>query len=227
MTIHVLQHVHFESPGYILEWANEQNIKVTYTRFFKGDELPDIQEIDGLVIMGGPMSVYDEEHISWLAEEKAFIRSCIYHKIPVLGICLGAQLIADVLGARVYPHSHQEIGWFPIQVTSTNDRLSEARVFHWHGDTYDLPQGAIHVASSEGCYQQAFTYKNHVLALQFHLEVGREEVNRMLAHDSDDIGEGPYVQSISKIKEVEDSVIETNKRIMSEFLQKLFIDVSL
>ena len=227
MTIHILQHVHFEQPGFILQWAAKEGISLSYTRFYEDDRLPKPSEIDGLIIMGGPMGVYDEEKIPWLGKEKAFIKSCIEARLPVLGICLGAQLIAEILGSRVYRHTHQEIGWFPITWASEMSAIKNQQVFHWHGDTYDLPVGATHLCSSEGCLQQAFVYDNHVLALQFHLEVGREEVKRMLAHDADDIGEGLYIQEVQQMTQVSDEVLHQNKMVLFEFLRKLFIDVAL
>lgn len=227
MIIHILQHVHFETPGYILDWAKDRQIEISYTRFFEDASLPNIDEIDGLVVMGGPMGVYDEDRIPWLADEKVFIKACIEKELPILGICLGAQLVAEVLGARVYKHSEQEIGWFPVDLMHAPGQFSRLTVFHWHGDTYELPEGAIQIAQSEGCDQQAFIYKHHVLAFQFHLEVGFSELDSMLKHDGEGIGTGKYIQPVHEMREIEPAVIEQNNMVLNEFLGKLFIDVSL
>lgn len=114
MKIHYFQHVPFEGPSGIRLWADQYGHKLAGTRFFKNEPLPDIEKTDALVIMGGPMSVHDENRYPWLQREKAFIRECITQEKKVLGICLGAQLIADVLGAKVVPMMQKEIGWFPL-----------------------------------------------------------------------------------------------------------------
>ncbi|MBU0964972.1 MAG: gamma-glutamyl-gamma-aminobutyrate hydrolase family protein, partial [Proteobacteria bacterium] len=156
MRAHYFQHVPFEGLGSIALWLAAAGFEITSTRFFASAELPDLNMIDLLVVMGGPMSVNDEAELPWLVLEKRFIREAIEAGKPVLGICLGAQLIASALGARIYPNPVKEIGWLPIQGISANDsavfRFPETeKVFHWHGETFDLPAGAIRLAKSEGC----------------------------------------------------------------------------
>ena len=123
-------------------------------------------------------------------------------KIPVLGICLGAQLIADVLGARVYANEHKEIGWFPVERADSAGTTEVGRAFpesleafHWHGDTFDLPDGAVHLARSAICENQAFLHKGRVLALQFHLETTRETAEMLIENCRDELDGGPHVQS--------------------------------
>src|SRR5436190_11047637 len=121
MRAHILQHVAFEGIGSIAQWLSERNAEVTFTRFHAVWSLPDIKSIDLLVVMGGPMSVNDEATLPWLNEEKKFIREAVRHEVAVLGICLGAQLVANALGARVYPGRQREIGWFDIEAAGHVD----------------------------------------------------------------------------------------------------------
>jgi GMP synthase (glutamine-hydrolysing) len=177
LRIHYFQHVPFESPGHIEQWAKQRHHAQTLTRFYAGDGIPPIADIDWLIVMGGPMGVYDTARYPWLDNEKGFIRQCINEKKLVTGICLGAQLIAAALGAAVYPHISKEIGWYPVHLTEAGKAdsiFSELpdtfTVLHWHGDTFDLPEGATLLASSSVCRNQAFLFKERTLGLQFHFE---------------------------------------------------------
>ena len=134
-----------------------------------------------MIVMGGPMNIYEEKKYPWLLREKCFIEDATKTGKVVIGICLGAQIIADVLGANVYAGEHKEIGWFPIFRTKEagesivfRDFPSELEVFHWHGDSFDLPSGCIRLAESAACPNQAFIYDERVVGLQFHLEVTRQ-----------------------------------------------------
>lgn len=174
MKVHVLQHVQFEGLGCIERWLETQGAQVGFTRLFQGDTLPTPNSIDMIIAMGGPMSVNDEKEFAWLKQEKQFIRDAIARGVPILGICLGAQLIASVLGERVYRNKLKEIGWFPIQAVPTAEPAfrfpAECLVFHWHGETFDLPTGAVLLAKSACCENQAFQLMSNVIGLQFHLE---------------------------------------------------------
>ncbi len=152
------------------------------------------------------MGVYDEHEYPWLKQEKEFLIQTIDSGIRVLGICLGAQLVAEVLGARVYPNDHKEIGWFPIAPKKNTASgkvgklLSNAgEVFHWHGDTFDLPDGATHLAKSAACQNQAFSIGDRVLALQFHLETTRNAAQALIDHCGHEIVDAPYIQPICEI----------------------------
>jgi len=178
LNIHYFTHVPFEGLAYIEEWAVNKGHKLTSTEFYKSKNLPDINKVDWLIIMGGPMSVNEEDEYPWLTDEKRFVKEAIEKGKIVIGICLGAQLITDVLGAKVYKNVYKEIGWFQVHFTESAKKLplfssfpDEMMVFHWHGETFDLPEGAIHLAESEGCKNQAFIYKDKVLGLQFHFEM--------------------------------------------------------
>ncbi|MGA2507078.1 MAG: type 1 glutamine amidotransferase [Chitinispirillaceae bacterium] len=208
MQVHYLQHEPFEDPGTILEWAAERGNPVSATMLYKGETLPSLGLFDTLVIMGGGMSVYEEDKYPWLAAEKRFIRRTIESGKAVLGICLGAQLIASALGARVYRHTHKEIGWFPVTLTPEGIKSElfkgwPARfpALQWHGDTFDIPANAIKTASSEGCANQAFVFGLRTLALQFHIESTAQSVERLLTDCKDEIVAGePYIQSAEMIK---------------------------
>ncbi len=199
MRAHVLQHVAFEGVGSIGTWLDRRGYEVTYTRFFQGDDLPNPKVVDFLVVMGGPMSVHDEALFPWLADEKAFIRECIEQGKRVLGVCLGAQLMAAAMGARVYPNKVKEIGWWPVQGTEVvGDSLFHFppvfEAFHWHGDAFELPRGAIQLARTEGCENQAFQLGRRAIGLQFHLEVTPAAVREMVANGREELQPAAYVQ---------------------------------
>lgn len=202
MKIHSLQHVPFEDLASIADWAQARGHEVSITHLYQNTSLPDVSDLDMLVVLGGPMNVDDEHLFPWLSPEKQLIAQAIQAKKLVLGICLGSQLIASVLGARVHPNIHKEIGWFPVSLTIEGSRSpvlagfpATFSAFHWHGDTFELPPGAVHLAQSEACRHQAFSFGRTVLGLQFHLESTIESVTRMLDHEADDLTDGPFVQT--------------------------------
>ena len=203
MRIHYLQHVPFEGPANIVTWAQARNHSVSSTALFEGESLPSPDVFDALVVMGGPMSVHDEAQYAWLVEEKKLIEQSIKSGKLLLGVCLGAQLLADVLGAKVYRNKHKEIGWFPVRhlqegsIAAGLPRTFTA--FHWHGEAFDLPAGAVGLAESDGCANQAFEFGGKALALQFHLEVTRESVEGLVRNCAADITPGPYVQSAEQM----------------------------
>ncbi len=207
MKIHVFQHIPFEHEAHIGRWAADRGHRVTRTRFYADDPIPATGEIDLLVITGGFMNVYEYEKYPWLYREKTHILDAIRSGIPVVGLCLGAQLIADVLGGRVCRNREPEIGWFPVTLTPEGREHAicaglpdSPMAFHWHGDTFGLPDGAVHLAESQACVNQAFLYDRRVLGLQFHLEYSREDLEAMLTHCGDELVEAPYVQSPDEIR---------------------------
>jgi GMP synthase-like glutamine amidotransferase len=206
MRIHVLQHVPFEGPAGIGEWANRKSHPLTVTQLFEDADLPEQGDFDWLVVMGGPMGIHDETDHAWLVREKEFLREAIAAGKAVVGVCLGAQLIADALGARVYRNEHKEIGWLPIELTDQGQasRLCDFlphrfEVFHWHGDTVELPDKAIHLARSLACENQAFLYEGRVLGLQFHLESTPQSVADIVANCADEIVPAEYVQDAERM----------------------------
>lgn len=227
--IHYLQHVPFEGLGYIERWALENKHQLTSTQLYEQEDLPRIEEVDWLIIMGGPMNIYEENQYPWLVKEKVFIRDFIEANKPVLGICLGSQLIASVLGAEVRSNADKEIGWLPIQYTSRKHTISlfdgipeeESIVFHWHGDTFDLPEGATLIASSEGCANQAFIYNGKVVGLQYHMEVTEESMQNMIDNGWEELEEkGRYIQDIQTIANGKKK-IGHNTGLFSSFLDRM------
>ena len=202
MKLHWLQHVPFEGLGYIEDWARLRGAELGCTRWFAGDTPPEPDTMDLLIVMGGPMGVHDHETYPWLADEKAFIRRTIASGRRVLGICLGAQLIADVLGAKVYTGPEKEIGWFPIRCTEKARNLipDEITVFHWHGDTFTLPEGAVRIASSDACENQGFICDGRIAALQFHLETTADSMEAMIEHCGHELIDAPFIQRSEEIR---------------------------
>ncbi len=227
MKLHYLQHVPFENPAYILNFCKENDIDVSSTALYNDDKLPEQMDFDLLLIMGGPMGIHDEDQYPWIRDEKLFIKKSINEGKKILGICLGAQLIADALGSKIYKNEHKEIGWFPLKRSnSAKDSAigtylpENFTAFHWHGDTFDLPEGAIHLCSSEACVNQAFIYDERVLALQFHLESTRESINLLAENCGHEIDDSKYVQEKKEITST-DFLNESNK-IMEEILNFMF-----
>lgn len=211
MKVHYLQHVSFEGLGYIETWLTNAGHEISHTHFFEADyRLPPIAEFDALIVMGGPMGVYDENHYPWLHNEKMFIKQCIEQQKKVLGICLGAQLIVAALGGDVHKAPQTEIGWFPVTLTEGGNRLTWIRdlfkdnpiVFHWHGDQFEIPVGGMrNLLFSAANTNQAFLCGDDVIGLQFHLEVTTLSVEEMLHYGATELQPAPYVQSYAQIRE--------------------------
>jgi GMP synthase (glutamine-hydrolysing) len=184
----VFQHVPHEILGTLNPLLKRAGFRIRYVNFGRHpDAEPSLEGYNGLVVLGGPMSAHHVERHSHLAAEMRLIEQAMEKNLPVLGICLGAQLIAKTLGARVYENDEKEIGWYDVSPTEiarsdpvTAHFREREKLFQWHGDTFDIPQGAVHLASSPLCANQAFRYGPNVYALQFHLEVDEPMIKRWL-----------------------------------------------
>jgi GMP synthase-like glutamine amidotransferase len=232
MKVHVLQHVPSEGLGSIEVWLEKIGATVSFTHFFESAALPAVQELDMVIALGGPMSVNDEEALPWLRAEKKFIREAIDNGKAVLGICLGSQLIANALGARVCVNPHKEIGWFPVAaVQHSKDTFqlpASVNVFHWHGETFEIPQGAVHLARSTACENQGFQWGRRVIGLQFHLETTAESARAFVEEDdgvelkdSLELADGLYIQTAQQILDAPASAYAGINALMVEVLQYL------
>jgi GMP synthase-like glutamine amidotransferase len=224
MNAHFFQHVPFEGLGNIETWLMQRGYSIGCTRMFANETLPAPEDVNVLIIMGGPMSVNDEGSYPWLEEEKRFTRNFIATGKPVLGICLGAQMIASCLGARVYGNREKEIGWFDIERTGSASCFvfpEPLTVFQWHGETFDLPPGAVHLARSRICENQAFQIGNNVIGLQFHLETTRESAAALVDHCGDELIEGPYIQHSEDILAATDEHYKRINAVMFDVLEYL------
>lgn len=227
MNIHFLQHVPFEDLGALEQWVVKPGNRVTSTRLYEDNKLPFVDLFDVLIIMGGPMSVHDEDRHRWLIAEKELIRKALDKGKKVIGICLGAQLIAEVLGASVSLNPVAEIGWFDVALSP--EALAHPAFqgfdktitpFHWHGETFTLPADAIAIGKSAACANQGFLWNNQALALQFHLEILPDGITALLNHCREDLKEGPYVQAAGSMIRA-DLISASNRQAL--LLMKNFI----
>jgi GMP synthase (glutamine-hydrolysing) len=212
MKIRVLQNASHEGPAHILTWAKSRGHTIDVTRMYHSSDVPRLDDFDWLIIMGGPMGVHDEIQCPWLVHEKSLIESAIAGDKIVMGVCLGAQLIAQVLGARVYKSSHAERGWSTLSLTreAESSRLfscfpKEFTAFVWHDDVFDLPAGATHLVSNKACPYHAFEY-GKVVGLQFHLEVTSDSIRAIMDHSFYKGISGSYVQDRKQIEQGMDGV---------------------
>ena len=219
----------FEGPGSIETWLQNAGHEIGITRFHESVELPSPDVIDLLLIMGGPMSVNDEEEFPWFPLEKEFVRRVIESGKSVLGICLGAQLIASAMGGKVFPNSVKEIGWFPVRSVATNPNTTfvfpeSIEVFHWHGETFSLPPGAIRIAESSGCRNQAFQIGKSVIGLQFHLETTPESARELVSNCQDELVPSRYVQCEEDILSYNPEGYAAINHLMDDVLSYLLLN---
>ena len=200
--IYSLEHAPHEDPVYITQWLHEREINLHPVRLYMGDHFPDVDKVGVLLIMGGFMNIYEEEKFPWLGEEKIFIRKVIEAEKPVLGICLGGQLIADILKGKVTKAPCPEYGWHTItRVSNISDSINgwtnrisalfpeKLDVFEWHQDTFTIPEGAIRLYATEHCENQAYLYLDRVIGLQFHPEMDELTIREFLYYSSSEIKE--------------------------------------
>jgi GMP synthase-like glutamine amidotransferase len=203
LRVHYLQHVPFEGLGSIGPWLTARRAQVSSTQLYAAPTLPPLAEFDALIVMGGPMSVNDEQLLPWLEPEKRFVAAAIDAGKTVLGICLGAQLIAAARGAPVRANGAREIGWHPLERVADSPFghlvAPPGHAFHWHGETYALPAGAQRLARSAACEQQAFVLGDRVLGLQYHLEMTLSGAQALCTACAEELAPAPYVQSSAEM----------------------------
>jgi len=226
MRVHFLQHAEHEGLGCIERWLRARGHRVSGTRLHRGEDLPDARDFDWLIVMGGPMNIYEHDRYPWLIAEKFLIRDACVMKKKVLGICLGSQLLADVLGGSVSQSEDQEIGWFDVFLSDDAIRSEYFKefpetfqAFHWHGDTFRYPPGATPLMSSQACPNQAFSWgEGRVLGLQFHLEVELADARRWLEVDAPEPAR--FVQSAEEMLRDPKRFVE-NTRLMHLLLERM------
>lgn len=221
MDAYIFQHVEFEGPGAILPYLESRNFRIHFVKLYAGDVLPSPEKVDFAVLMGGPMSALDEDKYPYLALEKQFCREVFALKKPLLGICLGAQIIANAFGAAIRKNPEKEIGWFPV--IFENGLSMEA--FHWHGETFDIPELATPLAYSAACKNQGFRL-GRIVGLQFHLETTRESMNAILENCSDELESalalhGSFVQTKREILEQGKISIPQANAVLVELLDAI------
>ena len=242
LRIHALFHTDYEDLSFIKQWVNSQHHMMSISRSDDDCPLPEQDSFDWLIVMGGPMSIHDEEKYPWLINEKRLIRQAMDAGKTVIGICLGAQLLAHCLGATVQPANVKEIGWLPIRLTLEGQShpllqdlpKQDFTVFHFHGDGFDCPTGASIIATSEAWTNQGFIYQtpqhkaldNWVMGWQCHFEVTKESLAKMVINGSDAIQSGlkdypKTVQSAAEIIRLGDKYIEENNARLAAILNRM------
>ena len=222
----VLRHVPAEGLGLLGNVLREQGIHHRYLDLPRGEPPPkDIRAVGGLIILGGPMAVYEADRHPFLRQESALVERALTAGRPMLGICLGAQLIANLLGARVYAGDRREIGWAPITLTDDgrDDRVfgliePECTVFHMHGDTYELPADAKNLARSKHYEQQAFRWGDLVYGLQFHLEFTDTMIQRLATEPES----RAYIEQAGVDPQALVAESATHVRRLGDVVQKVF-----
>lgn len=224
MRIHYLMHHPDEGLGSIQNWIDKKGYTTTVTKFHESSyTLPQTTEFDALIIMGGPQSVYEEEKYNWLKVEKQFIRLCIESGKKILGICLGSQFLAEILGGKVFANKQKEIGWFDVTFTEAakknlfTNAPDAMKVFHWHGDTFSLPEGAVSIGASEATLNQGFMVNDQIVGLQFHFEVNEKAINGMNCAFDHELVKAQFVQTDKEIQ-AQIHLVKQNNEMMFDLL---------
>jgi GMP synthase-like glutamine amidotransferase len=219
----IIKQVEQEGPGLIEKIFAENGWGLKTVELSHGEKLPsDFDETGALVVLGGPMNVYEEKQYPFLKEEESLIRKALIEEVPILGICLGAQLLAKTCGARIKKAPQKEIGWYKVEKTGDGKKDAlfkespdHVQVFQWHEDTFDIPEGAVLLAEGKDCKNQAFRVGLNAYGLQFHIEVTEDMVQSWLQS-----GEEAVVEKILKdTKKVKESYHTEAKRILLNFMR--------
>ena len=221
----VIRHVPFEGPGAIGEWLQAQDYALETAHLYRDQTLPDASALDFLVVMGGPMGVNDRDTVPFMPAEIAFLKDALAQQYPIVGICLGAQLLAHCLGAEVRYQGFGEIGWFPVSPVSQHPLAilfdDQPTVLHWHGDTFALPEGATPLLESEACANQGFIWEERVLALQCHPEATPASLGKLCDAEGAELATDRWVQDVATIRAGEPRCDAINARLfrMLDWLQ--------
>jgi GMP synthase-like glutamine amidotransferase len=222
MKVSVLQHAASEGPGEIARWAGDRGHKVEVRHLYLGEPLPALTDFDLLVVMGGEMNIYQDRDWRWLKGERAFIAAAVAAKKKAIGICLGAQFLADALGGRVTQSGDYEMGWLPVSWTDAARQAfpelpATETVLHWHGDTFSLPAEAVRLASSDVCEQQGFMVPGRVLGLQFHMEADPPLVQQFVQSQGE-WPKGRFVQTSEAILAEAPKHCDANRLLLHSLL---------
>jgi len=227
LRVHYLQHVPFEGLGCMYDHFQTMGYRLSSSNVSAADDFPNIDDIDWLIVMGGPMGVGDENRFPWLHSEKAYIERAIDSGKTVLGICLGAQLIADVLGARIISGACCEIGWHAVERTpeACHTILDQAlpasfEAYHWHADMFEIPANAVRLASSPGCINQGFIVEDRVIGLQCHLEMTMAGARELISACWDEHLPGDFVQCPEQML-AQPSRFDASNAVMIAILKRL------
>ncbi|TAN41200.1 MAG: type 1 glutamine amidotransferase [Nitrospirae bacterium] len=231
MNVLICKNISIEGPGTIEDFLRKNDMPYTTVDLSAGEEIPDTKDFEALVMMGGPMSVNEDDIYPYIKKEEELVREFIAKDKKVFGVCLGAQLMAKALGAKVYAGAEKEIGWYDIELTDSAladpfmGRLSanpdtgapdkKIKVFHWHGETFNVPEGAVRLAGSELFRNQAFRFGKNAYAFQFHIEVRKEMVYEWLKNESVDF---------EKIKSDTETEYEVYEKRAYSFYEMFFKD---
>lgn len=230
MRIHIIIHAAFEKPGLIETWAVDKGYQLSFTHTYQGEQLPDVSEMDFLIIMGGPQSPLKLDKYPYLRDEISLTKQAIQQKKAVLGICLGAQIIGESLGVKTGHSPNKEIGMFPITMTheGATDPVFKRfpktfDVVHWHNDMPGIPPDGVMLAHSEGCPTQAFRYQDRVYGLQFHMEMTSELLHGMVEHCHSDLTPGKYIQTKERLLVVDTTAMNKRLIVLLDYLAECVI----
>ena len=228
MKIVAIQHTSSEVPGSLLEWASSRGVDLTIHHIYQNADLPDTKTMDALIVLGGPMNIDQENVYPWLIAEKKMIRDFLKMNKPYLGICLGGQLLAQVLGGEVKRNRYREIGWHTVQQKNKHLLFSEwpesFEVFQWHEDFFTLPPECESLMGNSVSEHQAYIYRDNVVGLQFHPEATREWIfdGYQKSIEKYDLSQEPYIHSLSQTSELTPKNLELMKPLFFNFLDRLF-----
>lgn len=207
MRVVTIQHDPLVKGSHVKAWARDRRFNHLNVRLDRDEPFPSISEFDCLVLLGGRMAIHDHDQYPWLEKEKDFIDRCLHGGKAVVGLCLGGQLIASVLGASITRNPYPEIGWHTVALRPEarwsphlRDWPERFSAFNWHGDTFSLPDGAVHIAQSEACPHHGFVYGDRVIGMQWHPEFSASDIERLLDNCVEGLPGGPYVQPAIEIR---------------------------